>query len=477
MRLLDVVRLSRDTDESTSPERQHESNHYMARARGDRIVASIEDLDVSGSVSPFERPNLGPWLTGPAKIEQWDGIVVAKIDRLTRSLYDFADLVRWCNVQGKTLISVTESIDLSTAHGKMIANILVAFADFERERTGERRREAAEKLRQVGRWGGGRAPYGYMMKEGGAGVLYQNPDTAPVVRRIVNSFVDGMNAAAICQMLNDEGVSPPRSAPRWEVPSVWRLVRSRYLRGELQYRGKTVLDSDGNPVMLTEEPLITESEWNLLVQALQRLSRPHRGERETNHLLLRVAYCGECDRPLYYQRAHPQDEDHYYRCTGRHGMRMIRSSVLEGVVEGELLAQYGQDKIMRRVAVGKDYASELATTERSLADLEEQFLGNNLTAARFASAATRLEARITELRTLAQNAAEERWEPTGETVADRWQRSDTAGRRNMLLRLGIRWNVYREYRIKDHASRWRFETGWLPVEESHERLAHEAASQ
>src|SRR5207248_9614680 len=138
---------------------------------------------------------LGPWLTEPAKIDQWDGIIVAKIDRLTRSLYDFADLVRWCNKHGKTLISVTESIDLSTAHGKMIANILVTFAKFERERNGERRREAAEKLRQVGRWGGGRAPYGYTMKEGGGGILYQNPDTAPVVRRIVNSFIDGMTAA------------------------------------------------------------------------------------------------------------------------------------------------------------------------------------------------------------------------------------------------------------------------------------------
>ncbi len=353
MRLLDVVRLSRDTDESTSPERQHKANTYMARARGDRIVASVEDLDVSGSVSPFARPNLGPWLTEPAKVAQWDGIIVAKIDRLTRSLYDFADLVRWCNAHGKTLISVTESIDLSSAHGKMIANILVAFADFERERTGARRREAAEKLRQVGRWGGGRAPYGYMMKEGSGGFLHQNPDTAPVVRRIVNGFIDGMTAAAICRMLNDDGVPPARSAPQWEVPSVWRLVRSRYLRGELQYKGKTVLDSDGNPVMLTDEPLITESEWNLLAQALQRLSKPRKGQRETNHLLLRIAYCGECDRPLYYQRAHPQDKDHYYRCTGGHGMRMIRVSLLERAVEHQLLTEYGKDKIMRRVAAGK----------------------------------------------------------------------------------------------------------------------------
>ena len=297
-----------------------------------------------------------------------------------------------------------------------------------------------------------------------------------MVRRILNGFIDGMTAAAICRMLNDDGVPPARSAPQWEVPSVWRLVRSRYLRGELQYKGKTVLDSDGNPVMLTDEPLITESEWNLLTQALQRLSKPHKGQRETNHLLLRIAYCGECDRQLYYQRAHPQDQDHYYRCTGRHGMRMIRESVLEAAVEDFLLREYGQDQIERRVAVGKDYASELATSERSLADLEEQYLANNLTAERFANVATKLEGRITELRALAQKATEEQWEKTGETVADRWQRSDTAGRRDMLQRLGIRWYLYRVYRIKGHAWGFHLETEWLPVAESHERLARETAA-
>jgi DNA invertase Pin-like site-specific DNA recombinase len=195
----------------------------MARARGDRIVASVEDIDVSGSVSPFKRPNLGPWLIEPGKIDQWDGIIVAKIDRLTRSLYDFADLVWWCHDRGRTLISVTESIDLSTPHGRMIANILAAFADFERERASERRREAAEKLPQVGRWGGGRTPYGYMMKEDGDGFLHQNPDTAAVVRGIVNGFIDGMTAAAICRMLNMKAYHPPERRPSAKCPAYGAL--------------------------------------------------------------------------------------------------------------------------------------------------------------------------------------------------------------------------------------------------------------
>jgi hypothetical protein len=137
-----------------------------------------------------------------------------------------------------------------------------------------------------------------MMKEGGGGFLHQNPDTAPVVRRIVNGFIDGMTTAAICRTLNDDGVPPPRSASQWEVPSIWRLVRSRYLRGELQYRGKTVTDSDRNPIMSSAPA-------------------------------------------------------------------------------------HGGDEIERRTAAGGDYDSELTTTKRSLAELDERYLCHGPAAERY----------------------------------------------------------------------------------------------
>lgn len=63
---------------------------------------------MSGSISPFDRKDLGPWLTDPEKISLWDAIIVAKLDRLTRNLFDFLEFWRWCDAHGKAIISVQE---------------------------------------------------------------------------------------------------------------------------------------------------------------------------------------------------------------------------------------------------------------------------------------------------------------------------------------------------------------------------------
>src|SRR4249920_1161827 len=115
MRLLGGARLSHRTDESTSIERQREQVTLTAQVRGDELIHITEDSDVSGAVSPFLREGLGPWLTDPKLMAKWDGLIVAKVDRLTRSLSDFDDLVSWCDRNGKTLISVSEQLDLSTS--------------------------------------------------------------------------------------------------------------------------------------------------------------------------------------------------------------------------------------------------------------------------------------------------------------------------------------------------------------------------
>ena len=119
-----------------------------------------EDVDTSGSVSPFDREDLGPWLTDPAKIGQWDALIVHKLDRLTRSMVDFIALLDWCRENGKTVISVSESFDFSTAHGRMLAQPLAMFAEFERSRIGERRADHARKARGLARWDGRSVPPG-----------------------------------------------------------------------------------------------------------------------------------------------------------------------------------------------------------------------------------------------------------------------------------------------------------------------------
>src|SRR5579859_5316793 len=139
MRILGAARLSHDTDESTSIARQREQIELTTRARGDTLVHITEDTDVSGAVAPDRRPELGPWLTDPSLVGQWDVLMVAKLDRLTRSSQDFARLVEWCQDHGKTLVSISESIDLGTAAGRLAVDIFVRFAQYERERMSERR--------------------------------------------------------------------------------------------------------------------------------------------------------------------------------------------------------------------------------------------------------------------------------------------------------------------------------------------------
>src|SRR5580704_10446375 len=95
-RVLGACRLSHDTDASTSIERQREDITNRVKADRNDIAHIAEDTDVSGVISPFERPDLGPWLTEAALIARWDTLMVAKLDRLTRSVRDFGDLLEWC---------------------------------------------------------------------------------------------------------------------------------------------------------------------------------------------------------------------------------------------------------------------------------------------------------------------------------------------------------------------------------------------
>ncbi|HEY3977687.1 MAG TPA: recombinase family protein, partial [Streptosporangiaceae bacterium] len=131
-RLLGATRLSHSTDASTSIERQQETITAYAGAHGHVLVAITEDTDVSGSIAPWDRSELGPWLSD-VRAGSWDTLVVAKLDRVSRSLLDFAKLLKWCQAHGKTLVSVAESLDFGTPTGQFVGKILILFAEFERD--------------------------------------------------------------------------------------------------------------------------------------------------------------------------------------------------------------------------------------------------------------------------------------------------------------------------------------------------------
>jgi site-specific DNA recombinase len=475
--MLGCIRLSRETDETTSPQRQREQLTRFAQLHGHELIEITEDLDTSGAVSPFKRDGLGPWLTEPALIARYDVIAVAKLDRLSRSLMDFANLLAWAQDHGKTIASVAESLDFGSAAGRLLASILALFAQFERERIGERVAEAHATLKKAGRFGGGKAPYGYVAA---GGRLVPDPVAAPIMRRIVNEVISGRPLAAIARALNDDGIPTPKGAPEWRVTTVAKLVRSRALVGEMTNGGRPVRDAEGAVITATDTPLVTEGEWAAIQAALAILTRPHMVSHKADHLMLRVAYCGNCGSVVWHQ--HFNHGHDVYRCRARCSPG-IRAALLEGLAESDLMLSEATSRIERRASSGGSADLEAAAAAaREIAELEADRYEHGLFAgetglARYRKRMALLEARLAELQEAAERGPEpDRWVPTGQTLGDAWRASDGAQRHEMLLRLGITWTVQQIFRISDHAPMWRVAQDWHDPEAAHERLVRTGAT-
>ncbi|MGP3986899.1 recombinase family protein [Streptomyces sp. 3N207] len=129
------------------------------------------------------------WLNAP---DTWDALMFWQFDRFVRCVSDFAEMIKWCQSRDKNLVSATETIDIRSPIGRVIAYIVSAFAETEAEATRERVIGSHDYLRRNGRWGGGLAPHGYQAEPipGGKGVrLVEDPDAAPIVNEIVRRSV------------------------------------------------------------------------------------------------------------------------------------------------------------------------------------------------------------------------------------------------------------------------------------------------
>src|SRR5260370_5477137 len=230
VRPLGATRLSPMKAEPTLTPRQSEQITLSTRVRGDELIHITEDTDISGSISPFEREGLGPWLTEPEKIGQWDVLIVSKLDRLTRSLKHFDEIVSWLDRHGKTLVSVSESLDLSTSTGRMFANLLAMFAQFERERIGERRREAAVTMRENGWWQGGQPPYGRKpVPVNNHWILEVDPDQRAVVERMAREVIRGKARTAVARELTADGTPTPNGAKAWSERTITKTLTTSNL--------------------------------------------------------------------------------------------------------------------------------------------------------------------------------------------------------------------------------------------------------
>ena len=243
--LLAPLRLSHYKDSSVNPAGQRARIIEYAEDNDDHVIFVDVDMDVSGADPIRERPGLGPWLA-PDKIGQIDGFLADEMDRLSRDMLDYLQFARDMAALGKVIIDVSDGTDTSTERGRQHLEDRILAAQRERERMATRRRNAAKRLSDAGRWGGGTPGYGYSPRcichgerrcpepsdrqKGWWRV--QDPDEAPIVKWRDQQRIAGRGFSAIAGELNERGIPAPRSG-KWNATTVSKILTSPLLLGHV----------------------------------------------------------------------------------------------------------------------------------------------------------------------------------------------------------------------------------------------------
>jgi site-specific DNA recombinase len=191
---------------------------------------------------------------------QIDIIVIYKIDRLTRSLTDFARLAETFDKHGVSFVSVTQQFNTTTSMGRLMLNVLLSFAQFEREITGERIRDKIAASKKKGMWMGGPTPMGYDVKDR---QLVINPGDAEIIRSIFQLYLEEGSVPALLDRLERDGI---RTVERLSVKGNQSGGRS-FTRGHLYkllsnpiYIGRIPHKRASHPGM--HEAIIDRSTWD-----------------------------------------------------------------------------------------------------------------------------------------------------------------------------------------------------------------------
>jgi len=234
---------------------------YIASQRSEGWVLVRDQYDDGGiSGGTLDRPALKQLLDD---IEDGlvDVVVVYKIDRLSRSLMDFSKLVEVFDRNGVTFVSVTQSFNTTSSMGRLTLNILLSFAQFEREVTAERIRDKFAASRKKGMWMGGIVPLGYRVES--RKLVIEETEVA-TVRMIFERFVSIGSATVLAKALAAENVRT-RRGKLVDKGVLYKLLNNRVYIGEAVHKGESYPGE--------HKPIIDRALWNKVHAILQTSPR------------------------------------------------------------------------------------------------------------------------------------------------------------------------------------------------------------
>jgi DNA invertase Pin-like site-specific DNA recombinase len=247
-------------------------------------------------------------------------VLVYKVDRLTRSLADFAKLVELFDAHGVSFVSVTQQFNTTTSMGRLTLNVLLSFAQFEREVTAERIRDKIAASKRKGLWVGGTVPLGYKLKEG---KLVIDADEAKVIRLIFQRYLELSSVNRLVRDLDEKGLKSKvrhlsTGATSGGVPftqgPLFYILRNRFYVGEINFKGEIL---PGPQPALLDRELFDAVQTKLTEQWSHRTTKRIRSQAPLSGLLYddagnemiathatknRVRYRYYISRPL--QRSH-----------------------------------------------------------------------------------------------------------------------------------------------------------------------------
>lgn len=429
-RALGYIRLSdyRTNDASTSPERQREAITAYCTAKGWTLVHIEEDLDVSGSAVGLrlDRPGL---VRVRERYDDVDVLIIPKVDRLARNVADFMTIAEDAEKHSVALVSVAESLDLSTPSGRFVAQILAAFAEMESGTIRARVLDGIRKARELGRFLGGVPPYGYTTADhpsGSGKTLVIEPDEAAVVTELAKRVLGGESVYSLTRDLNARGIAS-KTGKTWSVQAVRQVLTGTAVVGRRTHKGRVLTGDDGLPLEVFE-PVLSLDTWNEL-RAVLEVDKPaaHRRTGPTPaRLLSGLVRCGRCGAKM-----HPANSGggKSYRCsTSARGRDCIGVSVrcdpLEAFIESEVLDRYGDREVLRLIETAPTEPAELVEVRAAIDTTASAMTDDDADVAALAERLATLKQRRRDLEA-APRQATSRIERTGRTLAETYAEAET----------------------------------------------------
>jgi site-specific DNA recombinase len=327
---------------------------YIESQKAQGLVALPERYEDGGFTGGnMERPALRS-LFSHIEVGRVDCVVVYKVDRLSRSLLDFARMMALFEQHQVSFVAVTQEFNTRTPVGRLTLHMLLSFAQFEREIISERTRDKKAAARRKGKWIGGYVPLGYDLDRD-AGKLVVNDEEAERVRTIFGLFAGCGSLEETLATIHELGWT----TKAWVTEDGRRRRGSDFSRHTLRrllcdvlYVGAVCYQGQQYPG--EHSAMVGKRLWNRVAEKLRSSAPgPHRtkrnSEREPHELLAGLLYCGRCAklmRPTSTQRHGCRYA--YYVCGGGCGARLNASRIEESALR-QLQSAAGSRRKVRRL--------------------------------------------------------------------------------------------------------------------------------